>query len=297
MRAPTGNEERMFELWKDYFATRPKPKATNVIVALLLLAPGFGRFAPSGPKPVTFHIQGTISSPMDSLPNGLPVRRSRLRLCGEQVTGAARVGDEDSDVAVPRTEVTFQGELITRTVTVDEKGAYQVDLPIGVYKMTACGPQITGLAVTEYRRLIRIRSATTITLNGTLYSARMSCGAVVGVDTEAQRVEEWKNSCGSEDFFPLPAKDGAPLELYVRYPQRDATSRGYIYRSQQTSQPDVPVFVAYNLFSLEAQKVVYDRQAQTIEASGNVIVTDATGIAHKIDSTEFIIRDGEVVLL
>jgi len=110
-------------------------------------------------------------------------------------------------------------------------------------------------------------------------------------------VEEWKNSCGSEDFFPLPAKDGAPLELYVRYPQRDATSRGYIYRSQQTSQPDVPVFVAYNLFSLEAQKVVYDRQAQTIEASGNVIVTDATGIAHKIDSTEFIIRDGEVVLL
>jgi len=285
----------MSERSKDYGAFHLRPTAAVVVGASLVCASLFGQLAPNGLESKTFHIEGTISSPLDSMLNSVAVRRSMLKLRG-QMTANTNVDDKDSDVAAPRTAVTFHGEHVTKTVTVDEKGAYQLDLPIGFYKMTADGPQIGSLAVTEYVRIFRVMSSATVTLNGSLYLARTNCDVVVSGDTEVQRLEKWKNECGGEDSFPFPAKDGVPLELYVRYSRREATPQGYVYRSDQTFRSYVPIFVAYNLFALEAQKVVYDQKARTIEASGNVIVTDATGTAHHTDAIKFVIKDGEVVV-
>jgi hypothetical protein len=257
----------------------------------------FGQTASPTAQRTTFHIEGAISSPWESLLHGAVVPRKKLIFHGEQPITTAASDEEDSYVAVPRTEVTFQGEHETKTVVVDDKGFYSADLPIGVYKMTAQGPTISPQALTSYVRQFRVTSPTTIILNGTLHMARTNCDAVVGGDTEQQRAEAWKDVCGGEDSFTVPSKDGTSLQLYIQYPQRQPSDRGYLYTSNKITEPDVPVFVAYNLFSLEANAVVYDVKTRTIAASGNVVVADASGTTRHADSLGFRIEDGRVVSL
>src|SRR5580698_4004790 len=159
--------------------------------------------------------------------------------------GVKGVDGKSAYVPLPRTEVTFSGEQATKTVTVDEKGFYQLDLAVGVYKMTAQGPTVGAQPLKKYGRLFRVKSPTRVVLNGSLYKARTTCDVLVGGDTEEQKIDEWKNQCGGEDSFPVPSKDGAPLQLYIQYPQRQPSDRGYLYTSNKITEPDVPVFVAY----------------------------------------------------
>lgn len=85
-------------------------------------------------QPVTFHVEGTISSPWDSLLAGTLVPRKQLSFHGEQPIKTVTVDDKDSYVAVPRTEISFSGARATKTVTVDDTGFYQADLPVGFTK-------------------------------------------------------------------------------------------------------------------------------------------------------------------
>jgi len=276
-------------------AIRSIVKATLLI--FVSVAPLFGQTATPTAQPATFHIEGTISSPWESLLHGAVVPREKLIFHGEQPITTVTTDEKDSYVVVPRTEVTFQGEHETKTVVVDDKGSYNADLPVGVYKMVAQGPTIWPQALTEYTRLFRVASPTTVILSGALYMARMNCDAVVGGETEQQKTEAWKNTCGGEDSFPVPSTDGAPLQLYIQYPQRQPSDRGYLYTSNKITEPDVPVFVAYNLFSLEADKVVYDVKNRTIAASGNVVTADGLGKTQHADSIRFKIENGQAVPL
>jgi hypothetical protein len=269
-------------------------------VALLIFvscAPLLGQASSPKGQSATFHIEGTISSPWKSALRGALVPRKNLIFHGEQPITTATSDEKDSYVVVPRTEVTFQSEHETKTVVVDDKGFYSADLPFGVYKMIAQGPTIWPQALTQYSRLFRVASPTTVILNGTLYMARMNCDAVVGGDTEERKKELWKDLCGGKDSFPIPAKDGTPLQLYVQYPQRQTTDRGYLYTSNEISEPDVPILVAYNLFSLEANEIVYDLKDRTIAATGNVVTADGSGKTKHADSITFKIENGEAVPL
>ncbi len=207
-------------------------------------------------QPVTFHVEGTISSPWDSLLAGTLVPRKQLSFHGEQPIKTVSADDKDSYVAIPRTEVTFHGAHTTRTVTVDDKGFYQADLPVGLYKMTVESATILSQAVTPYARLFRVKSPGTVVLNGWLYMAHIGCDIMAGGTLE-QQVEETKNACGSDDRFSIPSKDGTPLELYIRYSNREVTEQGYGYGGDKHPE-HVPVFVAYNLFTLEADGISYD---------------------------------------
>jgi len=250
-------------------------QVVRVTVLVLLLVPFMcdhlrGAGGPAPPS-ATFHVQGKIRNPWDFLPFS----------------------------AAPHVEVSFQGHDVFKTVSVNEKGFYEADLPVGFYTMTVTGqklePQQTSF-LTKYVRRFRVASHKTIILNGTLYKARLTCD--VGIPsglTAAQQKEEWKNICGGEDSFPFPSKDGAPFELYIQYPLREHANRSYIYSIDRSAQPDVPVSVAYNLFSLAANKVVYDANNATIEASGNVVVSNASGVTRRTQSITFKIEDGRAI--
>lgn len=272
----------------------------SVKVALLVFvwcARLLGQTASPPAQPATFHVEGTISSPWDSLLKGMAVPQSRVTFHGEQAIRTLGADKKDTYIAVPRTEVTFQGEHVTKTVIVDDKDFYQADLPVGLYKMIAQGPKIGPQALKEYVRLFRVQSRTSIVLNGTLSMARMTCDVLVGGDTLEQQLEERKNACGGEDSFPVSLNDGTPLQLYIQYPQRQPSDRGYLYTTNKTAEPDVPVLVAYNLFSLQANAVVYDVKNRTIAASGNVVVADGSGTTRHADSMGFRIEDGQVIPL
>jgi hypothetical protein len=202
------------------------------------------------PRP-TFHVQGTI----DSMTNG----------------------------AIPRVEVSFIGGNISQTVAVDDKGFYQTDLPVGTYAMTAAFPRF---GLTKYTRFFRVLLPTTVTLNGSLDGTYSCDGVWGGVDAE----ELYKDSCGGEDSFPFPSRDGVPLQLNIRYVGRERGEKLVSYSSNTVVKR--PVSVAYNLFALQADSVEYNRKDGTVRAYGHVVIEDQLGQTNA-SSAAFKFDDGK----
>src|SRR3954468_21863622 len=100
------------------------PRCLAALCAPLLLATAFGQ---SSSSIATFHVEGII----ESISNG----------------------------ADPHVEVSFAGEHISRTVVVDDKGYYQIDLPVGAYTMTAVFPPLGAQrdsGLTKYVRFFQV---------------------------------------------------------------------------------------------------------------------------------------------
>jgi len=242
-----------------------------------------------------FHIEGTIDSPWDSVFRGVLIPRKQLIFDGVQAITTVKTDDNDSYVVAPKTEVTFKSEHENKTVVVNEKGFYSADLPVGLYKMTAKGPTIGTQALTPYIRLFRVASSDKIVVNGKLYMARTNCDALPGGRTGEEAAEELKNICGGTDLFPVATKDGTVLQLYIRYPQRQVNDPADLYTIDQLAEPDVPVFLAYNLFSVEAESIAYVKSSKKIVASGKVLTSDGSGKVRHFDYMQFTIDDSRLI--
>lgn len=217
-------------------------RAILVICAVLFCGIAFGQSDNRVASRQTFHVEGTI--------------------------------DDPSNAIIPHVEVHFIGDNADQTVTVDNKGFYQTDLPVGAYTMTAAfrpsGPNHISL-FTKYIRFFRVPSPTTITLNGSLYPTYSCDGVWGGKDAE----ELYKDSCGGEDSFPFPSRDGVPLRLDIRYVQRERGEKLVSYSSNTVVKR--PVLVAYNLLALQADSVDYSRTDGTVRAYGHVVIEDQSG--------------------
>src|ERR1700722_5054660 len=198
---------------------------------------------------------------------------------------------------VPRAEVTFKGEKITKTVSSDGRGRYGAELPVGAYTMTA-----SWAGVEKYQRpLFRVESARAIALNITFYPDAPNCDPVFSrlaspdgtPKSPAPTQADYNDVCGGRDYLPIPSEHDLTFDLLVQYSNRQRADSGNTYRHDARG----PVFVAYNLFSLEADKVVYDVKDRTIAASGNVVTADASGKTQHADSIRFKIENGEAVPL
>jgi hypothetical protein len=176
---------------------------------------------------------------------------------------------------IPGVKVTFQSELLTTTATTNNAGVYEADLPLGDYTMTAQGPR----GFTLYRRpLFHVTSQAPVALNATLF--------VGHTDTY-----------GGEQLIPIPSQSGLPFKLSIRYRSRTTVGSTYSYIGEKTPQYEAPVFVVYNLFSLQADKVSYDVEKRTIEASGSVVAVNELGTSQRADFMVFKIENGQVVPL
>jgi hypothetical protein len=205
-------------------------------------------------QPQTFHIRGTITDSIEAV--------------------------------IPRVKVTFQSEQLRKTVTTNDVGVYEVDLPIGDYTMTA---QTAGFR--SYRRpLFRVRAPADLVFDVRLRLGR--CGDMVitdssgGPPTDAE-IYAATESCRHEDLFPLsPHRD--QLQLSIQYETRAKTANAFSYSG--ASRED-PVSLAYNLLSLRADRVVYHAREKTLEAQGNVVMEDESG-KRRADAVAFRLEDG-----
>ena len=228
-------------------------------ILLLLLGTAFGQATPAAE---TFHVRGTIT--------------------------------DETTAVIARAKVTFQSKQISKTVITNEHGVYETDLPLGNYTMTA---EVLGFRT--YRRpLFRVTSAETIAFDFTL-PVQPTCDlTVVGTDGGTATAEEWsaakRQFCLSEDFFSTPSSDGVPFQIWIRYVRRNESGESYFYTGKKTPNND-PVFVAYNLFSLRADKVTYDSKSMTIRATGNVFVAFESGLNQSADSVAFKIENGRAI--
>ena len=227
----------------------------------VLLGTAVGQSPPVAPAP-TFHIEGTI----DSATNG----------------------------SVPRVEVSFVSEQTTRTVEVDDKGFYQIDLPVGAYNMTAAFPPLPNHVspLTKYVRFFQVKSPARIDLDGALYG-NYDCDGVWGGGSAEEQQQLYQDSCGGADSFPAPSREGVPFRLDIRYGRRERGDGSILYGKGVV---DRPVLVTYNLFALQAGSVTYDEKSRIVSASGDILIEDQFGQSHT-ETAAFKIENGSAVRL
>jgi hypothetical protein len=201
-----------------------------------------------------------------------------------------------ADTPISSAEVTFKGDVITMIVSSDENGFYTAKLPVGLYTMTVKPVQ---RSLQRYRRpLFRATSPTSLTFNITLDPAGPFCDIKKPVPGQPPPADDDVRICGGADSFQVPSQDEVPFDLYIQYETRRPTERGYTYNTgDHLPGSQSAVFVAYNLFTLQADHVVYDVRDRTLEATGNVIVESSDGTVQHDDSLIFKIENGEATPL
>jgi hypothetical protein len=194
--------------------------------------------------------------------------------------------------AVPGAEVIFEGRTFSKKVSADDKGFYEIDLPVGLYTLTV---QPLGQYLQAFRRpLFRVASPVNLTLNASLERPGPICDKLIPFPDGARNVDSDVVACGGQDLFSVPSEDKIPFQLLIRYQTRRHSSQGRVYSSDKVPPGlEVPVFVAYNLFTLYAATVVYDVPNRKLRATGNVFVEDANGSTQTVDSMTFKIENGE----
>jgi len=184
-------------------------------------------------------------------------------------------------------EVIFQGEDKTVTLHTDPEGFYQRDLPVGPYTM-----QVHYNGLPEYRRpLFRVMSSETIVLNIALHPSP-SCEAVPLAETPPPTHPEGNLTCDGWEHVAIPSKDGVAFELLIHFPIREARNRQHVYYGQHRGL--IPVFAAYDLFTLEANQVRYHEDTHELDATGDVVSTDESGIERRAEAATFKIKGGRV---
>ncbi len=171
------------------------------------------------------------------------------------------------------------------TTTANASGKYEIDLPVGRYTMKA---ERRGFRI--YRRpLFFIPFPADLKLDISLPAGKIVDRVVVGGP------EEPFNYYG-EEFLPVSAKDGMPFQLYTRYNWRASIDDDLDYTGEKTPYED-PVFVAYNLISLQADHVIFNVKRKTLKASGNVVLSDETGRVQRAASISLSLENGHATPL
>jgi hypothetical protein len=236
--------------------------AVGALVCHLLFGPLLCGQAPSPAIQIrTFHIKGTVR---DSA--GAAIRETKVA-------------------------ITFKSAKLSQTVSTNEAGFYETDLPLGVYTMTADALLFRAYRRPEFRVVSPINVSLDITLPREARVVRDQCCSRPTVVAPPSAITSYDG-----DFFSVPSEDGSPFRLYSSYVKRIRSDCHYDYVGDNEPPYDDPVFVAYNLFSLRANTASYDMGSRTLEARGNVVVEDETG-KHTAGSMTFRFDNGRVTQL
>jgi hypothetical protein len=224
--------------------------------------------SPPAIQPQTFHVQGTITNSA-----GEPVFRVKVEF-------------HSKDPKDPNTDK-------IKVLDTDAAGFYQTDLPLGDYTMTG-----QALGFRPYRRpFFRVTAPTRLTFDVTLHDIA-ACDQLVfngpGVFTPDEWAANQKESCLREDFLPLSSRAG-PFQLSFRYGSRAHEHGGYAYEAEKNGNGEIPVFVAYNQFTLQADKAVFDPHKKTIAASGDVVAWNEPDTIQRAEAATFRIDNDRVI--
>jgi hypothetical protein len=230
--------------------------------ATVLLGFGAALFAQSVTLPSTLHIKGSIIQ------------------CGKKT---------------PRLWVAFKGET-TRTVRADDAGAYEVELQPGSWTAitVAVATETADSASLSRPRHFRVTAPGSLVLNLNLRPPVMCDLAIItpnGQPATPEQTSGRDQACWGEESFQMPSADGVPFEVDL-FGLDSGWSNGW--------DPCLPIhenkmphreFATYNLLSVEADKITYDKNGRTLEARGDVVIEDESG-EHKAQSITYYIQDG-----
>ncbi len=229
---------------------------------LLLWPPLFGQSAPPVTQPTMFHISGTISAPWSG-----------------------------------HFAVVFSGAS-SKTVITNEAGAYEVDLPLGLWTMTvvAHGPdgKIFSKPIYYRRPPFRVTAPTSMVFDISLPQGTLCTILVFGRDGGPPTQEELdheKARCAGEEFFSVPS-DSVPFEVHLWGGSKFAACSWVNDHGGVCKR----AFATYNTLSVQADDVAYDPGESILEARGNVVTQDESG-ERKAASMIFYVHDGQAILM
>ncbi|HYM74727.1 MAG TPA: carboxypeptidase-like regulatory domain-containing protein [Candidatus Dormibacteraeota bacterium] len=241
-----------------------KPTHGILFIVLLSCAGALGQSAPPPSQQAGAQVHGTIKDP-----TGAPFSGIKVKFLGE----------------------------IKKIATTNGAGEYEAELPPGLYMMD--------VSVSGFRRYHRPWFSVTPQAN-LMFDITMQLTSTCDVEivsssgdpapTEEQKsaVEE---ACLREELLPVPQKKGVAFPLFVQYGKR--TLLGDVYKYFEGQPNTDPVFVAYNLFALEADHVTYDARTQVLDAHDHVVVVDESNNESKLrtgDWMKFKLEDGQPTL-
>jgi hypothetical protein len=235
-------------------------------------------------EPETVHRTDSMTFKID---NGHTVRTTKIPTF--HIKGV--IADASGGV-VPGIKIWFHSKLLDKTVTANSAGACEADLTLGDYSMLA-----RSRFLMMHRMQFRATSPTTLIVKGVAYPMRLTCDLAWGPNKE-QNEEMAKAWCGGEDLFQIPLENGGAIPLYIQFEKRKHIDGGYAYSGDKLTTGDLltPVFVEYNLFSLQADEVTYDVKSRTIRANGNVSI-EGDSATHRANSMTFRMENGQATPL
>jgi len=236
-----------------------------LVIALLLCARAVAQTAPSANQRSSAQVHGTMTDP----------------------TGAA----------FANINVTFQGDAQKQTVTTNGAGEYRAELPPGLYTL-----DVPAAGFRRYHRpFFSVTSQSNLTFDVTMQLTSSCDFVLVNNSGEPVTAEQQKAAteemCIREELLPVQSKKGPAFSLFVQYGKR--TLQGCVHNYGEAQPVMDPVFVAYNLFSLEADNVSYDERTQILDTHGHVVVVDQSSGEYKVrtgDWMKFKIENGQATL-
>lgn len=190
-----------------------------------------------------------------------------------------------NDARVPQAKVIIDGAGTTLTVSTEEDGTYQSELPPGTYRI-----RVESLGFCPVRRAsFRMQPSTTTLLNFTLIACPLANQLAIKDGQYKGEVTRYLDPF-KEESVPIVSTSEAPLELLIRYGERREGANFVEYKGAAVSYDEYApnpagsvrrrkyqgVTVTYNTLTIYADKVRLDPKNLRLEAYGNVVVEDGS---------------------
>jgi hypothetical protein len=178
---------------------------------------------------------------------------------------------------VPNATVIVKGKETTYKVVTGEDGTYEIELPAGIYRISV--NELRGFSSTR-RAAFYLRPSTTTIFDFTLFSPESVSVNYTGAKY-GEVLDDGPRTGFKYEVFSLSRSAGVPLELMFQYGERKVEGSIIEYKANVISygesmygEPYPGVVVSYNLMTIHANKVRFDRNLLNIEAEGNIFIED-----------------------
>jgi hypothetical protein len=175
---------------------------------------------------------------------------------------------DSNKAVVTNVRVAFEAPGAKRETVTNEEGYYEIELPVGTYRMTTeargfCGYQ---------RAAFRFEPSSSKTINATLIICSLAHALRIDkhgkyVGEEARCIDPFE----SDSFYP----NSRGMGLLVRYGIRHKRAGIVEYGGAQVAN-GIPsgVTVSYDLLTIVADKMSLNTETYQLEANGNVTIED-----------------------
>jgi hypothetical protein len=178
---------------------------------------------------------------------------------------------DSNEAVVPNVKVVFEAAGMKREAVTNEEGFYEIELPVGVYRVTT---NSMGFCASQ-RAPFRVRTSSDTLINLTLVVCPLAnilkydeAGKYVG--EECRYIDPFES-----ESFPVTKMSGIQLDLLIRYGKRQEKESILEYQGAKVENGVPPgVTVSYDVLTIVADKVRFNKQMLMLEAEGRVVVED-----------------------